>query len=320
MLDTLRLVRGTVSDKDLVPILTHFHFYNGRLQGTDDRVTLDASCTGIEGTLTVPADKFLLAVDACDGEPKLSLSETGRLTISRGKFRAQLQTLPGDSFPRRELLPTDVPRVKAPANLLEALRRLVPFISNDASRPWSMAVLIKDGYAYATNNVQLVRTPFKSDIPMTIPARAINELLRVALPPLTMCATERVVQFEYKDFWLSCQQSSLGWPDVAPMFDARPKKIIQVPAGLKKAVERVSRFSPDQAFPVVKITSECVSTLEGVHQATFEGFGLPDCAFHAQQLLLCLSEATHVDFGAYPKPIHWYGDGIEGIVTGVQDR
>ena len=42
MLDVLDFVRGSISKKDIVPILKSFHVYDGRIQGTNGRLTIDS--------------------------------------------------------------------------------------------------------------------------------------------------------------------------------------------------------------------------------------------------------------------------------------
>ena len=135
-------------------MLFRSHIYAGRIQGQNGWLAIDAPCPELAGIeATVPAERFLKAVDACDGEPKLSLTDTS-MTVSRKGFKARIPLLPHDSFPCVDV--SGQPDLTG-IELLPTLRRLRSFVSEDASRPWSQGVLCVGNHAYATNNVILVR-------------------------------------------------------------------------------------------------------------------------------------------------------------------
>ncbi len=81
MLETLRMVRGAVNDRNLISVLTHVHIVDGTIYGGNGRVTIQAPFPKIsDDPVTVPAKKFLQAVDACEGDPILEVAK-GALTI-----------------------------------------------------------------------------------------------------------------------------------------------------------------------------------------------------------------------------------------------
>ena len=101
MIETLNIVKGAVANKAIVPVLTHFHIYDGRVQGSNGKLCIDAPLPELSALeLTVPAVKFMQAVKACKGTPKLNVTPTGRLSVSSSTFRALLPLLPAESFPR----------------------------------------------------------------------------------------------------------------------------------------------------------------------------------------------------------------------------
>lgn len=76
MRDSIQLVRGAVSTKDLVPVLTHFALSQGWLHGYNGRVHLCAPVADLKHlALTVPAIPFLQAIDGVGPgiEPTLTL-------------------------------------------------------------------------------------------------------------------------------------------------------------------------------------------------------------------------------------------------------
>lgn len=314
MKDTLHLVRGSVSTKDFVPVLQCFHFYNGRVQGQNGRIAIDAPFPAI-GDFTVPAERFLKAVDACDGAPTVTLTDGGKLSVKKGKFRAVLPLGAHSSFP---LAVKDGDILATGGGFLPMLRKLRPFISDDASRPWSNGILLRDGYAYATNNVIMARVPFAWDFgDINLPVYAVDELLRIGEEPTTLLLKPEAITFELGDAWLRAQLLAGEWPDVAARMEALEHGI-PVPEGLAAAIEKVLPFCPDPKMPEIVFSKDGVSTAEGDHCAAVEGMALPDGRYRAEVLLAVLAVAKTMDLAAHPAPIGFCGNGIEGIFVGLR--
>lgn len=317
MRNTLNLVRGAVSTKDLLPVLTHFHIYEGRVQGGNGRIAIDAPCPELaDFDCTVPAERFLKAVDACDGEPKCKLTEEGKLIISKGKFRATLPLAAHASFPKAVF--GEGKRVKLPP-VLAALRKLLPYIGEDASRPWSCGVLFRDGYAWATNNVVLARVPIQNLPDAVVPIFAIEEMVRMGLEPLTVLDSENALSFDLgEDRWLKVQKLSGDWPDVLKFIPAKPPEEGQLAQPLRKAIEKVLPFCPDPKLPVVQTGKDGVSTLEGESCAVLGMKELPETRFRAEPLLAVLGTASYIDLSTYPAACYWRGEGIDGVIVGMR--
>jgi len=141
MLETIKLVAGTVADKTLVPAFSHIHIYDGHIQGNDGRCTaIDAFCEKLKGVnATVPASRFLRAVNACDGEPVIT-EKNNKLTIKRAGFKAVLPLMANADYPKVGGPPEGVEPTPVAPGFIKALKRIAPFISEDASRPWSCSI------------------------------------------------------------------------------------------------------------------------------------------------------------------------------------
>ena len=322
MRDTLNLVRGAVSTKDLLPVLTHFHIYEGRVQGGNGRIAIDAPCPELAGfDCTVPAERFLKAVDACDGEPKLKLTDGGKLTVSKGKFRATLPLAKHEDFPRTAEVPkvnSFLDSVKLPA-LLPLLRGLYPFLGEDASRAWSCGAFLNGGYAWATNNVALARKPCPVFQNTVLPIFAIDELLRIGQEPTSIQSDENALWFYFEGgWWMRCQKLAGEWPDVAKFMPAEPPACGTPAAALREAVRKVLPFCPDPKYPVVQTGPDGVGTLEGEMSAMVGAEGLPTGRFRAEPLLAVLDAAEAIDLSTYPGACYWRGQGIDGVIVGLR--
>src|SRR5699024_6359954 len=111
--------------------------------------------------------------------------------------------------------------VDNPAGLLEALQTLAPYIAEDASRPWAKGILIRDGKAYATNNVIIAEYDLGASFPtaVNIPEKAVKELLRIKEAPTTVWLAESSATFFYSEgLWLRAQLLTPEWPDIDQFF------------------------------------------------------------------------------------------------------
>jgi len=313
MLESLKFVHGAVSEKDIVPVLTHFHIADGRVQGSNGRLVLDAPIAGITGDIVVPADKFLKAVDTCSGSPNLEINEMS-LTISAGRFKAKLPMLDVE-FPRTAQATDE--RVAVDKKLLTALRSLKPFISTDATRQWSCGVLLSEGYAYATNNIILAKAPAPDmGVDLSLPVWAVDELLRIGTPPECMSIGESTLSFFWSNgAWMQTKLGTGAWPKLGEYMPDDYSGLPALPEGFAKQVKRLTAFCPDPNFPVVALNEDGISTADGATTAEISGYTFAECKFHAKMLLLVLESATSASFEQVPAL--WKGNDVEGVIAGV---
>lgn len=317
MLDTLRLVRGAVATKDLVPLMTHFMFKDGRVQATNGRITIDAALEASElNNCAVPAEKFFKAVEICEGEPTIR-RDNFFVYITRKKFKAKLPCL--DHEVKLLQRPDNT---KSDGKLpIEPFRKLLPFVSKDASRPWSIGILLKDGYGYATNNVIVTRAPIEyTGQQINLPSYCVEEIL--ALRDLT-CD----VQFannglylmpEGTTTWIHTRSLDLNWPDIERFFTDGEIPEFDGAAVLRDIV-KVRGFVPDDEHPVIVLDGGVVTTLDGNSSATIEGHNFPGKSLWMYDpLRMVLEQATRLDLAQYPKPCPWSGNGLEGAVVGTR--
>jgi DNA polymerase III sliding clamp (beta) subunit (PCNA family) len=322
MLETLRRVRGVVSTKDLIPVLTHFCISGGRIQGSNGRVTIDAACPELaQHDFAVPADKFIKAIDACKGkEPSLARTD-GFLSVSAGRVRVKLPTLNPEAFPRDSASSDDATDLDV-GDVVAALQRIRAFISQDASRPWSCSVYFDAGYAYATNNVVFVRTPcsWAHGEPFVLPFEAVNELLRVGEDPIRACTSSTHITFYYKgDWWLRARLSGLVWPDLAPLIEKMlDDDLYPIGKDILETVQTLVPFFPDHKMPVVLFNDTTASTKEGAQTAEIDCEGLSPGAFRVEALLSVLPVATHWNLTRFPAPIPFRAPSLQGLFVGVR--
>lgn len=320
MLNALKFVNRATADKDVVRILTHICVHDGMLQGSDHRISIAAECPELVGhSFTVSADKFIKAVVACQGDPSIEPQPNGTIKIKHGRFRVTLPTLRTEDYPTATFKPDDAEQIVTPTGFLEALRKLMPFISRDASRSWSMGVCLRSDFFYATNNVTLARVPVQWNGPViNLPSFLIEELLDINEPITEIWVSPTSISLKFKGAWLRSQLYSDAWPESIPSMFKSDVAFVTVPPGLLEAVERLIPFCPDAKFPSIHFNDGGITTANGLQSAEigfdWQGIGV----YRAEVLQTVLRVATSWDPTAYPKPVFFKGAGIEGMMVGIR--
>lgn len=319
MLNDLKFVQGAVAKKDYVPALTHFHIGEGRIYGFNGVLAISTP-TDLAVTATPKAASFVKAVERIpdDQEVVLNLTETGRLSVKAGRFRAYVECHDDSSgtvkvAPAGELVPL------APG-ILPVLRVLAPFMGIDASRPWAMGILFKGQSAFATNNIVLVEhwLPMLFPTPMTIPAEAIKEMIRIGTDPTGIQLEERAVTFHYPNgAWLRTALFSTEWPDLSAVLD-KPSNAVPFPDGFFDAVTRLDAFTGKENRLYLRPGIVATSPHEG-DGALVEIDGLADEGVHFLGMMAKLSGvATSIDLSLWPSPCLFFGDMLRGAIIGMR--
>lgn len=314
MYDKLKTAYGAVSKKGVSSILTKMRIKNGLVVGTNGSLTIGVQVPELEHLdITLAADKFLKAIATADpSKLKMKVTDTGRLSITAGKFRALIPTIPNDSFPEVQI---DGNMLDC-NNILEGLKCVAPFMGDDAIRVWSNGVRLTKDFMYATNNVSMVKYEVRMIVPdMVIPRGTVTELLRINKEPVATVADDSSVTFIMDDeTWVNSQTIDSKWPDVEHIF-VNTDTVEPVHPELAKAVKDIVPFCNDMTLPAIYFSKDGITTSEGDLQSTYEGIELPDACFHADLLNILLPHIEQVDWSHYPKPCPFLGAG--GKLTGV---
>lgn len=197
----------------LVPVLGMLHVYDDpagdrRCQAQNGRYTVDMP-TDLP-VCTVPAARLIAAWLACKGTPEPQVTDAN-LTIKAGRVRARIPLSDGGMYPRTQ---SNERTLDTPPGVAKLLDRLDPFVATDASRPWATAVCLAGGYAYATNNVVLVRVPFPALLPhpVNVP-QAVFEAVTALGEPVGLGFNGDAVTFYFEGgAWVKTQLITGDWP------------------------------------------------------------------------------------------------------------
>lgn len=316
MLKELKFVQGSVARKDFVPALQHFRIKDGWIKGYNGNLSLCCPIA-LDLDITPKALPFIKAVETCQQEVSMSLNKAGKLVIKSGRFKALVDCEVTGTFP--ELEPEGVP-VPLPGGLLPVLKKLFPFIADDASRPWARGILLKGGSAFVTNNIVVVEhwlgVPFP--LPVSIPKSAIIELLRIGEEPTTLQLSEGSATFTYENGgWLRTQTLEQTWPDLEKIF-TQGGDLTPLPEGFFEAVAALSPFVDEQGR--IFLLNEKVSTAPEAEEGTV--MELPSLiggsCFNHKHLLSLEPVVKTIALDLYPRPCLFTGENLRGAIVGIR--
>lgn len=269
-----------------------------------------------EERFAISEQRLASALQSCTEELQVT-STKEFLKLKNGPFTVRLRKIETQRVLERISIPKQAATQK-PTGLQAALRLVREFISTDASRPWSTAALLKEGYAWATNNLALVR------VPVTIPAAL--EGIKIPVPVVEfLCSLPSLDHFHIDSVGqlifasgralVRFPQAQADWPDLAKFFDKMPKELPPLPPEMRRAASQVGKFA-DRFVSVEQLKVEGKSeSMETEYEVDLEkGKGL----YNSKLLSLIVAHATHADFSFYPEPIFFKGDGIEGTAVGMK--
>lgn len=315
MLEDLKFVQGAVAKKDFLPALTHFVIEDGTVKGFNGTIAL---CSPIPFDISCKpkADALVKAIASCDHTVSLSLTPAGRLSVVSGKFKAFVDCVDGatpHAGPEGEFFDIDGEK------LLQAMRVCMPFVSDDASRPWSNGVLFLGQSAFATNNVTLVEywTGFTMQKPVNIPRAAIKEMLRLGVAPSKAQMSETSITFHYDGGrWLRTQLYQTDWPDLTKVLN-KESNPVDIDPKLFEALQTVKPFCDKMGRIIIK--GDIIATHhEDTEGASFEVPGLNCNGVYQIDMLNLLSTAKKIDWTMYPSACMFFGDRLRGAIIGMK--
>lgn len=321
LLTALQRARSAVAQNDLLPILTFINLRDGLLSAYDGRHAIRVKVPELKGIQTsVKYDKFFKAVEACSDVVTLEVMKT-RLEVRSGRFRAKV-ALVDDIFPYS--MKEDEGTGWEPLldeHFIEALRVLLPLVSQDMSRPWQTGLWLNGTHAYATQNICLARMPCEWPLaPVLLPRAVVQELLSLNSNIECVSIFQNRLLFDCGDYLMDVQTLSDPYSlSVVQMLDEVEKKGVEtpIPPGLADAVIKISGFVGDDKFPCVYFGKGGVATEDKEHFAQVTGFELPTSAFNVDAILNVFQISSHLDLKDFPK-CPFKGPRVIGMIAGLR--
>jgi DNA polymerase III sliding clamp (beta) subunit (PCNA family) len=314
MLAELKFVQGAVAKKDFMPALTHFRIQNGTVRGYNGSLAL-CSPIPLDMTCTPKADSLVRAIANCNETVSLALTPAGRLAVRSGSFKAFIDCVDGE-VPHVEPDGEEVQAFDGKA-LLAALKVLQPFVSDDASRPWSNGVLLHGQSAFATNNVVLVEYWLGSNFPsINLPRNAIKEIVRIGEAPVRAQANDHSITLHYAGGkWIRSNLLSTEWPDLSRVLNVE-SNASAIDNMIFEGLRTIKPFA-DKTGRVLFQEGRMATHEQEDQGAAFEcTVPLPAGVYSIEMLELLEGVAVKADWSLYPKPAMFFGERLRGAVIG----
>ncbi len=314
MIDALKFVQGAMRVNNVAPELEHYQIKDGRVVGYNGMMALSAPLD-LSIDVKPKATLFYKALQACGDTVSIKMTTNGRLQVRSGAFSAYVPCIEKEVYeaqPEGTMYP-------APEGLVGAFKRLLPFISQDASRPWAMGLSVGGQCYTATNNIIILQIWEGHGLPVfNCPRFAVAEVARIGEAPTHIQVSDSSVTFHYEDGrWLRTQVLTAEWPQemveklLSGPCDAKP-----VEDGLFEGLDKILPFIP-ASTTAVRMEGGALATGDGEAGATIEVEGLPDGpVFSAKVLALLAEEMDSVDWTLYPAPCPFRGQSSRGIILG----
>lgn len=288
------------------------------MQAQNGRFAVD--CPTDLPPMLVNAERLGAVWSACDGEPRARVTDAN-LTVTSGRLRARIALLDPSTYPRTS--PT-AKTAHSAASLAPALRRLLPFVAEDASRPWATSICLTARYAYATNNTIVARVPIDAGIetPINVPGSSVEaildcgELLEVGADDLSMTF------YLSGDIWVKCQLVVGEWPTatVDGLVDSLPTDGWVTPHPQLKAMLDVAAKLSDGRHPAVVFRDGQSLCLEDDAVVADDLSPLPEAGkVNARMAALVVGQASEVQWHTPRQDVHAFRAGdLVGVFGGMR--
>lgn len=260
LVDALAIVGRAVSTRSIIPALSGIHILAETggltLTATDGdlsvrtRVPAEVESGGVvvvPGRLLADVARQLPA-----GEVSLAVNDDGLLELQCGAASFKLRLLAADDFP--PVTPIEGSSVELPVSeFSETIEQVAKSASRDETRPHLTGILISvegdklrsvatDSYRLAVRMTQ-IGSPVASRIEANVPARALQEAVRVAegAESLSITLTDRQISFTTGDTLIVSRLIDGQFPDFEQLLPDSYEHVLDVDVSeLLDAVRRVS--------------------------------------------------------------------------------
>lgn len=323
--DPLQFVIGAVAKKDLDENLCHLEIRDGRIIAYGGRISMSSPVHEVRFNVRPHARSLVKAVQACSVEEMLHMhvTETGRLALKSGTFKAYINCLPQDKEMPMLLPQGDYYEVTD--EFIKSIVILEPFMSIDASRPWAQGLRIGRYTTAATNNIILAQRWHGAEFPMDciIPADAVHELIRIDEIPRGVQMNEHCLTFYFENKrWLCTHLIAQdgGWGDADKIFDkhTNPDGLQPLGSEFYEAIDKLKGLLGERGLIYLK--GDYIATSPNDEEGASVETPIPNGPiFHAAQIRSLRQIATMVNLSTYPRPCYFIGPKLRGIIVGVRE-
>ena len=317
MRSALRFTKGAIKENGASHEMAYYRISNGRITSFNGVIAI-SSPIDVDFDVSPKADIFQRAIQSCDNDVILTLSDSQVLYIKSGRFSAYVPCLSHE--PYRALPEGDM--YDLPSGFTNVCRQVFPVVPKESSAPWAGVIHAENGCLTVTNNAVVLQSwvGFQAP-PFGIIRAAAQEVIRIGEDPTHVQIAESSITFHYSDGrWLRTQRPSVAWPTehVNKVLDGTSEPNMQnVPFEFFDVLEVIIPFLPPQSS-AVSFESGKFTTGDNSTGATGEVDSLEaGPVFNGHNLFMLRDFAEQIDFSAYPMPCLFRGANCRGAIIGL---
>lgn len=331
LLARVQWINDAVSSKDLgVSPLTSYLIKDGYIYAHDGRMTVGTPFPfevssfemSSDEALLVPAAEFLrVLANRPQGDFEWEVGED-RLTLKRGRFKGSVKRLPADQWPY-PLANEEDEMSPLPDQLIAAFKALLPFCSENATKPWATCLALVGGYVYGSNNIVVARSPHGDAgwVGEYLVPRWVVEFVLARLEGLDgWSCRDQHVTFAWKGgAWMRSSLINDKYPPVEGVLTKLMSTDPHVPMA-KDWIEAVRRVGKITGDPVVRLREDGIYGSGGEAVMVEDDGSTPvpegakETVWDLRFLDGVMDSATHWDPTRYPQPATFKGPNIEGVI------
>lgn len=301
--------------------MKHYRVQDGEMRATNGRIT--AGCPiDLPGNFLVPGNEIKRLLAKLAKDPTAELLPNGALALKAGRFKGTINTLAveGWQYPGVDAAAWE----PVPPTLIDTVRALRPFISDNPTQQWAAGVALEGGWAYATNNIALAGAACPGLAP------SVSAILPVWAVDFVLSHRADLVSWAWGPDYVAFRWANGAWLRSALIdgkFNERAGELIR-----KAWTEEPAVAITDEFREALERVGGLAENLIAIHTDRIEGnFGqavveegvevpMPDgktkTMWGASYLIIALHDATHWQPTVWPKPVPFKGGAIAGYVVG----
>lgn len=308
----LKAARFT-STRGIIPNLDHVTVDRTAVFASDGLASITVKLTEMQATpFTIEGQRAEVILDTTEAV-KFSLKDS-MLTVSRGKTRFRCPQVdpmldPVDALPFGQ----DCIRL---TEILPAMRALLPFVADDASKPWARAVHFTPHGAYSTNNVVLATYPCRTPWEFALLPRHV-ELLTSTFDECDLYLENGKLYALTDSVQASFCLVEGSLPAAVPDLIATvPEELEPVPEGLADTLSITSKLAGTVPLLVCECDRDTLTARgDSIVEHAVPGLDAEACKVSHKVLSLVVSRATHLRLRT-PHSYFHAGDA-RGLFVGV---
>lgn len=322
MRDEVDWITDALSAKNIAREMTHYRVESGEIRATDGRLTAGHPFDH-PGPFLVPGSEFEKLVRRMPDDCTLTVKEDS-IVLRSGRSSGNIKTLPVEqwSYPGID----EDGWQDAPEGLIDVLKKIRPFVSDNATQAWALGVALQYGYAYATNNIAIAGARIDSvgDINCILPVWAVDFIVD---------RSEGLESWQWTANYVAFRWANGAWMR-AQLIDST------FPANASEAVRKMENYLPPQAISdefrkaftkAIELCSDAVHVSNTHIGGTFGAANFQDgvevetleenvhTIWGARYLKPVIAESTHWEPMSWPGRTAFRGKHLFGFIMGRRE-